>query len=190
MSIDRPEPAKNLHLCCLSGSQWSSHTLGHTAHYWWCSWAPHSYRQQSGCFFFHTLCVVWWSPATQRGIAGRGRTYWGIGYTSPASGPTTGEGLQVRHYCYYYWITKQTCDFLPYYFSLFLRGAGLAAISLQDSTRVSERKSSVSPLGNSWPSQDGDESSHNSEILAVWVWQSKPQWTQTWRKKLLYTQNG
>ena len=63
-------------------------------------------------------------------------------------------------------------DLIPCYLSLFLRGASLAATSLQDLPRVSEREGSVGSLGNSWLSQDHqgscsyadkrDESSHNS----------------------------
>ena len=44
-------------------------------------------------------------------------------------------------------------DLTPCYLSLFLRGTGLAATSLQDLPRVSEREGSVGSLGNSWLSQ-------------------------------------
>ena len=59
-------------------------------------------------------------------------------------------GLQDGYYC----LAKQTMcsisDLIPQYLALFLRGTGLAAISLQDSARVGEGEGGVVSLGNSW----------------------------------------
>ena len=75
-----------------------------------------------------------------------------VSYTSPATWPTT-KGL-VGSEERYYWLSKQSLcrilDLISCYSSLFLRGAGLAAISLQDLGSVGEGESSVGSLGNSW----------------------------------------
>ena len=88
-----------------------------------------------------------------------------VGYTSPASWPTTGiiscrlscrlslelglGGLQER----YYWLLDQsedfTVNFIPHSL-LFLWRAGLAAFSIQDLSRVSEGEGGVGSLGHSW----------------------------------------
>ena len=72
-----------------------------------------------------------------------------VGCTSPASWPTTGE-TQERYYCLNEHTLCSIFDLPPCYLLLLLRGAGLAAISLQHFGRVGEREGGAGYFGNSW----------------------------------------
>ena len=90
-----------------------------------------------------------------------------IGYTSPASWSTTGEGLRN------YWFLEKIlyCIVNPVSHSLLicLRAARLAAISLQDLATIGDRVGDVDSQGSSWLYQDNKASySYAEKIQPTW----------------------